>query len=122
MYNEIHLIGRVGSDPESKQIGENKAATFSLAWNKKKGDQQKTTWFRVTAWRQTADIVEKFVKKGDLLHVVGELDITEKDGKTFVGVTASTVTLINPKAKEAKPDPEPAAMPPNAPPVDDLPF
>lgn len=122
MYNEIHLIGRVGSDPEAKQIGENKAVTFSLAWNKKKGQEQKTIWFRVTAWRQTADVVEKWVKKGDLLHVVGELDITEKDGKTFVGVTASNVTLINPRAKETRPETGPATMPPNAPPAYDLPF
>src|SRR4030095_6383749 len=73
--NKVTLIGNLGNDPEVRSTtGGNRVATFSLAtsrsWNDAGGTkQEKTEWHRCVVWNtkssQLADIVEKYVKKGD---------------------------------------------------------
>jgi single-strand DNA-binding protein len=89
------LIGNLGNDPEVRSTtGGNRVATFSLAtsrtWNDQSGTkQEKTEWHRCVVWNtkgsQLADIVEKYVKKGDKLYVEGRIEYRQwqdKDGQT----------------------------------------
>lgn|GEM_PF-280292 len=103
--NRISLIGNVGRDPEVKDHQGNKVASFSLAVNEKlmrsEGypPEEKVLWFRVTFWGNTADIVEKFVKKGSQVYIDGKLSISEysdKEGKgrTSLEVRGQTLTLL----------------------------
>ncbi|GAC1614973.1 MAG: single-stranded DNA-binding protein [Gemmatimonadaceae bacterium] len=93
--NKVTLIGNLGNDPEVRSTsGGNRVATFSLAtsrsWNSPSGEkQEKTEWHRCVVWNtktsQLADIVEKYVKKGDKLFVEGRIEYRQwqdKEGQT----------------------------------------
>ena len=58
MYQQITIVGNLGQDPEMRYTASGVPVTsFSVAvskrWTGQDGQkQEKTTWFRVTAWRQ----------------------------------------------------------------------
>jgi len=83
--NVVFLLGNVGSDPEIRETGKGlKVANFSLATERSWGKKE-TDWHRVTGWGKVAEIVEKFVKKGDRLHIQGTVQYQsweDKDGNT----------------------------------------
>ena len=89
--NKVTLIGNLGNDPEVRSTtGGNRVATFSLAtsrsWNDATGaKQEKTEWHRCVVWNtktsQLADIVEKYVKKGDKLYVEGRIEYRQWQDK-----------------------------------------
>jgi len=89
--NKVTLIGNLGNDPEVRSTtGGNRVATFSLAtsrsWNDAGGaKQEKTEWHRCVVWNtkssQLADIVEKYVKKGDKLYVEGRIEYRQWQDK-----------------------------------------
>lgn len=89
--NKVVLIGNLGNDPEVRSTtGGNRVATFSLAtsrsWNDASGSkQEKTEWHRCVVWNtkssQLADIVEKYVKKGDKLYVEGRIEYRQWQDK-----------------------------------------
>jgi len=97
--NKVMLIGNLGKDPEVKSVGSGgRVAEFSLAttrtWNGPGGDrQEKTEWHRCVAWNGggagggsgLADIIERYVKKGDRLYVEGSIEYRQwqdKEGQT----------------------------------------
>lgn len=91
MKNTAILIGNVGKDPEFVSFDNGgRIGKFALATSKKWTDKQtgemkeKTQWHNVIVHGRTVDVVEKYVKKGDLLCVTGEIDYKkwEKDGET----------------------------------------
>jgi single-strand DNA-binding protein len=89
--NKVTLIGNLGNDPEVRSTtGGNRVATFSLAtsrsWNDSSGaKQEKTEWHRCVVWNtknsQLADIVEKYVKKGDKIYVEGRIEYRQWQDK-----------------------------------------
>ena len=72
-------IGRVGQDPEVKEVNPGvKRASFSIAtsdsWKDQNGERkEKTEWHRIVAWRKLAEIIEKYLKKGQQVYVEGKL-------------------------------------------------
>ena len=89
--NKAILIGNLGSDPEIRTTGSgSKVAQFSIAtsrrWTNNAGEQQeKTEWHRIVAWSKLADIVERYVKKGQQVYIEGEIQYRsyeDKDGVT----------------------------------------
>jgi single-strand DNA-binding protein len=87
MKNRVQLIGRVGQDPEVKNLeGGKKVATITIATNdayyKDNGDKvEQTEWHRVTAWGKTAEIIEKYVTKGKEIAIEGKLMHRSYDDK-----------------------------------------
>lgn len=82
MLNKAQLIGRVGSDPEIKTVGESQVANFSLAtskkWKDKAGQSKESTeWHRIVVWGNLCKVVGPYVKKGMLLFVEGEIRTRE---------------------------------------------
>lgn len=80
MHNRISLIGNVGNQPEIRTVGDVKVASISLGVTEKgyttkdgKKIEDRTTWFRVGLWRGLAEVVEKYVNKGDKLFVEGKM-------------------------------------------------
>lgn len=123
MHSKISLIGNVGNQPEIKTVGDIKVASISLGVTEKgyttkdgKKVEDKTMWFRVGLWRGLAEIVEKYVSKGDRLFVEGKMTSREyeKDGvkHTVWEVTATELELLTPKkdgnSQPAQPSPAPA--------------
>ena len=76
MINKVTLIGRVGKEPEIRFASKKKVAGISLATNEK-GKDKTTTWHNVKCWEKLADIVEQYVKKGDLIAIFGRIDYQE---------------------------------------------
>lgn len=89
--NKVTLIGNLGADPEVRSTsGGNRMATFSLAtsrtWNSPSGErQEKTEWHRCVVWNskvsQLADIVERYLKKGDKVYVEGRIEYRQWQDK-----------------------------------------
>jgi single-strand DNA-binding protein len=105
--NKVSLIGNLGNDPEVRSTtGGNRVATFSLAtsrsWNDASGTrQEKTEWHRCVVWNtktsQLADIVERYVKKGDKLYVEGRIEYRQwqdKDNQTRYSTEINVRELI----------------------------
>ncbi len=93
--NKVMLIGNLGADPEVRSTNNGtRVATLSLAtsrqWNTQAGEkQEKTEWHRCVVWnaRQSglADVVEKYLKKGDRVYVEGRIEYRtwqDRDGQT----------------------------------------
>lgn len=79
LKNSVQLIGRLGNDPEVKNLPSGKTmATFSIAtsdsYRNAKGDRvEDTQWHKVVAWGKTAEIVGEYLKKGHETALEGKL-------------------------------------------------
>jgi len=71
--NKVQLIGRVGRDPEIKNLGSSKVAKFSIAISEKYKGEERTEWQNIAIWNKTADFAEKYVSKGSLVYVEGKI-------------------------------------------------
>lgn len=87
LRNRVQLIGNPGMDPEIKNLDNgNKLAKFSIATNEiyknTKGEKvTDTQWHNVVAWGKTAELVEKFVRKGKEVGLEGKLTTRTYDSK-----------------------------------------
>jgi single-strand DNA-binding protein len=79
MYHKIIIVGYLGRDPEMRYTPDGTAVTnFSVAtsrrWNSADGGQaEETVWFRVTAWRQLAEVCNQYLSKGRPVLVEGRM-------------------------------------------------
>ena len=80
MYQQITIVGNLGRDPEMRYLEDGTpVTTFSVAVNRRWNDREtgerreKTTWFRVTAWRRQAEVCNEYLEKGRQVMVVGEI-------------------------------------------------
>ena len=77
--NKFEFIGRVGNDLELKYTDKNIAVvSLSIAttfsFKDEHGEWQKgTDWNKVTAYRKNAEILHKYVKKGDQIYITGKI-------------------------------------------------
>jgi len=108
--NKIIIIGHLGKDPETRFTASGqKVTTFSVATNKRKGDQDETTWFRVTVWGDRFDKMMQYFKKGSVIFVSGELALnkwTDASGqeKTSLEITADSLSFL-PGSRDASKEP-----------------
>jgi single-strand DNA-binding protein len=105
LRNKVQLIGNLGMAPEIKTLESGKKlAKMSIATNESyknaKGELVKETqWHNLIAWGKTADIIEKYLKKGSEVAIDGKLvnsNYTDKDGvKRYVTeIQVNEVLLI----------------------------
>jgi len=79
LRNNVQLIGNLGMNPEVKTLESGSTvAKFSIAtsdrYKNNKGEQvEDATWHNVVAWGKTAEIAEKFLKKGSQIAIDGKL-------------------------------------------------
>ena len=79
--NKVVLCGRLTADPELKQTQSGIAVvTFTLAVNRRfqsrttdGANAQQADFISVVAWRQTAEFISKYFKKGSALCVTGSI-------------------------------------------------
>ena len=78
MINEMILQGRLTADPEIKETQSGvKYCNFTVAWSEKYKETERKCFLRCKAWRNTAEFLGKYFKKGSELILEGTL-ITEK--------------------------------------------
>ena len=108
MINKVILIGNVGQDPEVRYTGDAnngaKVATVRLATTERYRDrngnpQEHTEWHNVVVWRNQADVVEKYVKKGTQLYVEGRIRTRSWDDQNgnkryTTDIVADTLQLL----------------------------
>ena len=83
MLNKVILMGRLTRDPELRATpsGVN-VASFTLAVDRdfaRQGEEKKTDFINIVAWRNTADFVSKYFTKGQLVAVSGRLQVRSWD-------------------------------------------
>ena len=110
--NKVMLIGNVGQDPEVRYLDNGapgaKVATFRLATTERYKDRagelkENTEWHSIVAWRSTADVVEKYVRKGTQLYIEGRLRTRSWDDQNgnkryATEILADTLQLLGKKA------------------------
>lgn len=87
--NKVMLIGNVGADPQIRYIDQNvcvaqlRLATTEKGYTLQNGTQvpDRTEWHTVIFWKKYAEVVEKYVRKGDKLYVEGKLQTRTWDDK-----------------------------------------
>lgn len=87
--NKVMLIGNVGTDPEVRYVDQGVAvarfrfATTEKGYTLQNGTQvpDRTDWHNVILWRRLAEIVERYVHKGDKLYIEGRLRYSAYDNK-----------------------------------------
>jgi single-strand DNA-binding protein len=137
--NKVFLVGHLGKDPDVRTLESGvKVASFSLATsepyrNKDNEKVEHTEWHNIVAYRGLAEVIEKYVRKGQLVCIEGRIRSRsyEKDGqkKYITEIWADNMQMLGAK-KEGSPTQEqtsnpPAEVdPPDAPDAksDDLPF
>ena len=135
--NRIFIIGNLTRDPELRVTQQGTpVCTFTVAVNRRQqgaeAGQPDADFFRVTAWRKTAENCNRYLSKGKKVAVVGPVSVstyTAKDGTTRASleVTAEDVEFLSPRADSATvhADAAEAYIPQGFTPVDpgsDLPF
>ena len=109
MLNKIMLIGNLGRDPELQVTSDGTPFTrFSLAvsrnYKTNSGEKrEETEWFNIVAWRQLAEICERYLHKGSKVYIEGRLTqrkYTDKNGqeRTSVEVIANDMEMLSPKS------------------------
>ncbi len=77
--NKVIIVGRLGNDPETKQVGSSGTVTrLSVAtsenWVDKEGQkQERTEWHRIVVWGKLAEICGRHLAKGRQVYVEGRL-------------------------------------------------
>ncbi len=83
MLNKVILMGRLTRDPELRSTPNGvSVASFTLAVDRdfaRQGEEKKTDFINIVAWRNTADFVSKYFTKGQLVAVSGKLQVRSWD-------------------------------------------
>ena len=99
MLNSVIIMGRLTADPELRTTPNGVSVTsFTVAVDRrfqKQGEEKQTDFISVVAWRQTADFVTRFFKKGQMIAVQGSLQVRNYEDKNGNKRTAYDVVAHN---------------------------
>ncbi|MBU7583691.1 MAG: single-stranded DNA-binding protein [Nostoc sp. TH1S01] len=92
--NIVHLIGRVGGDPEIRYFDSGKVkCRLTLAVNRRTRNSDEPDWFELEIWGKTAEVAGNYVRKGKQIAVKGSLKFdTWNDRQT--GVSRSKPVIL----------------------------
>lgn len=116
MFQQTTIIGNLGADPVMRYSPSGVPVTnFDVATSRKWTDgngqqQEKTTWFRVAAWRKQAEVCAQYLTKGSKVLVIGEVEARayatkEGEARAALEITASTIKFLSSKSAEDSPTP-----------------
>ncbi len=105
--NRCFFIGNLAADPELRySSGGMSIATFRIGVTQKFKDKEVTEWVRCTAFDKLAQVIEKYVKKGDPVHVQAYLkqSKSEKDGETryYTDFIVNDLIMLSNKKSEGR--------------------
>ncbi|MEI7594250.1 MAG: single-stranded DNA-binding protein [Bacteroidota bacterium] len=108
--NRVILVGNLGKDPEIRNLeGGAKVASFSLAtsekYTNKSGEKvDQTEWHNIQVWGKLADIVEQWMKKGQMVYIEGRLRTRSWEDKDKVKRYTTEILADNIKMLGGKRD------------------
>lgn len=124
MLNCAVLMGRLVADPELRTTPNGiSVTTFRIAVDRsyvRQGEERQADFIDIVAWRQTADFVTRYFRKGSMIAVQGSIQTRSYEDKmgnkrTAVEVVADNVSFCGSKAESgttggaARPAAAPAA-------------
>lgn len=122
----LTIAGNVGRDAELRRTqGGDPVLNFPVAVEDRSGKEKVTFWFDVSLWGKRGESLAQYIKKGSRIAVTGDLTRREHDGKTFLGVKASDVTLLGsgePREEPRKERQQPTGGAPAGGMDDEIPF
>ena len=116
--NKVILVGNVGADPEVRYLPNGDAVAnvrlaTSESWKEKQTGEKRelTEWHRLVFYRQLAEIVSQYVKKGAALYVEGRIRTRkwqDKDGQDryTTEIEGSSMQMLGSRGDGARPDRE----------------
>ena len=127
MYAKTVVVGHLGRDPEMRYTTSGVPVTsFTVATNRRWTDQngqlqEKTTWYRVTAWRKLAELCNQYLSKGRMVLVAGDVEASawmSQDGqpRASLELTARNVRflggrdMVEPRVGRMEGDQEPPSI------------
>ena len=111
MLNCAVLMGRICQDIELKTTASGVSVTsFNIAVDRsyqKQGEEKQTDFLTVVCWRNTADFVSRYFKKGSMIAVQGSIQTRsyeDKEGnkRTAVEVVADNVSFCGSKSENTQ--------------------
>lgn len=105
MFNLVVLTGRLTADPEIKTTQNGvPVCSFTIAVNRayRAGEEQKTDFINVVAWRQRAEFITKHFKKGSMIGIEGAIQTRRYQDKNGNNRTAFEVVVNNAQFVESK--------------------
>lgn len=107
MINRVVLVGNLTKDPAySKTQSGISLARFTVAINRRYGQNEETDFINCVAWRQSADFLSQYAKKGNTVAVEGRISTRNYDDPTtgkkvyVTEVTADNVQLVGSRASK----------------------
>lgn len=116
-FNKVILIGNMTADPELKTTASGvSVCSFSIAINRRfaKEGEQNVDFINIVAWRNSADFVSKYFKKGKPILVCGQLQTrtwTDNEGnkRYATEVVADEVSFVGSNETSTGPKNEPSS-------------
>lgn len=108
MINDVTLVGRLSVDLELKKIGETELINFNIAVPrdfKNEDGNYETDFIRCVAFGNLATRLNEYCKKGDLVGIIGKIQVSnyeDKDGnrRTSYEVVCSKISFLSSKKVE----------------------
>ncbi len=114
--NNVTIVGRVGQDPEFKtfdnggSIARISVATSERGYTLQNGTQvpEKTDWHSVIVRNKSAEFVNNYIRKGDIVGITGSIHYrkyTDKNGaeRTATDIYASSIQAISKDGGQQQP-------------------
>ena len=114
--NKVMLIGNVGKEPEVKYVDAGvcvasvRLATTERGYKLQNGTEvpERTEWHNIILWRGLAEVVEKYVHKGDKLYIEGQIRTRTYDDQNGVRrsvteIWADSMEMLTPKGQSTEP-------------------
>lgn len=101
--NKAMLVGRITKDPELKNTESGTAVvSFTLAVDRAYKDangEKQCDFINCVAWKNQAEFIAKYIKKGNALGIVGQIQTRKYNDKTFTEILVENVENLTPKNK-----------------------
>lgn len=106
MINRVVLTGRLVADVELRQTSDGTPYTFFTLAVGRTNNREKTDFINAVAWRNTAEFMSNYFKKGSLIGVEGRIEsfVSEVNGQnqTRINVNVSQVHFLEKKSDVEK--------------------
>ena len=109
MLNSVNLIGYVGTEPELTRSNKGLAiCKFRMVTTKTIKKKTKEAWHNITCFRETAENIGKYLRKGALIHVEGEIHYSEyvnpPDGEKryYTGIDVEKILFLSTRSKRTQ--------------------
>lgn len=91
----VVIAGNLGKDATLRRTqGGDPVLGFSVAVEERSGQEKRTLWFDCSLWGKRGEALEQYLTKGTRVAVSGDLSTREHEGRIYLTVRASEVTLM----------------------------